>query len=46
MALHARNIALSAGARGAEVDQLVRQMVQDHDVRSDRAEALLKALRE
>ncbi len=46
MALHARNIALSAGARGAEVDQLVRQMAENHDVRADRAEALLKALRE
>lgn len=45
MALHARNIALSAGARGEEVDQLVRQMVMDHDVRSDRAEALLNELR-
>ena len=46
MALHARNIALSAGARGDEVDQLVRQMVENHDVRADRAEALLKALRD
>ncbi|MCG6539742.1 hydroxymethylglutaryl-CoA reductase, degradative [Pseudomonas sp. KSR10] len=41
MALHARNIALSAGARGEEVDWVVMRMVETRDVRADRAEALL-----
>lgn len=45
MALHARNIALSAGARGEEVDWLVKRMVEAKDVRADRAEALLNEKR-
>ncbi|MEE1924745.1 hydroxymethylglutaryl-CoA reductase, degradative [Pseudomonas sp. 148P] len=45
MALHARNIAVVAGARGDEVDWVARQLVQDHDVRADRAVELLKQKR-
>ncbi|TRX73487.1 hydroxymethylglutaryl-CoA reductase, degradative [Pseudomonas mangiferae] len=45
MALHARNVALSAGARGDEVDWLVKRMVETRDVRADRAEALLREKR-
>lgn len=45
MALHARNIALVAGATGAEVEMIAKQMTSDHDVRADRAIALLEALR-
>lgn len=45
MALHARNIALAAGARGDEVDRVARQLAQEHDVRADRAVALLEELR-
>ncbi|MGX1180706.1 hydroxymethylglutaryl-CoA reductase [Pseudomonas sp. IAP-CY TE4608] len=45
MALHARNIAVVAGARGDEVDWVARQLVEDHDVRADRAVALLKQKR-
>ncbi|MCQ4310585.1 hydroxymethylglutaryl-CoA reductase, degradative [Pseudomonas stutzeri] len=45
MALHARNIALSAGARGDEVDWVVKRMVEAKDVRADRAEALLNEKR-
>ncbi|MDH6592124.1 hydroxymethylglutaryl-CoA reductase [Variovorax sp. TBS-050B] len=45
MALHARNIALVAGATGAEVDAVAKQMAAEHDVRTDRAVALLEALR-
>ncbi|MDR9749922.1 hydroxymethylglutaryl-CoA reductase, degradative [Pseudomonas sp. SZMC_28357] len=45
MALHARNIALSAGARGDEVDWLVKKMVEARDVRSDHASELLKQKR-
>jgi hydroxymethylglutaryl-CoA reductase len=45
MALHARNIALVAGARGDEVDRVARRMAEEHDVRADRALALLEELR-
>ncbi len=45
MALHARNVALSAGARGEEVDWLVKRMVESKDVRADRAETLLREKR-
>lgn len=45
MALHARNIALTVGAVGAEVDQLARRMAEEKDVRADRALALLEELR-
>ena len=45
MALHARNIALVAGATGDEIDHIAKQMASEHDVRTDRAVALLDALR-
>lgn len=45
MALHARNIAIVAGAVGDEVDQVARRMAQEKDVRADRAHALLAELR-
>ena len=45
MALHARNIALVAGATGDEIDQVAKRMAQDHDVRTDRAVELLKEIR-
>jgi hydroxymethylglutaryl-CoA reductase len=45
MALHARNIALVAGATGQEVDTVARRMAEEHDVRTDRAVALLQELR-
>lgn len=46
MALHARNIALVAGATGDEVDRIARRMADEHDVRTDRALALLQELRQ
>jgi hydroxymethylglutaryl-CoA reductase len=46
MALHARNIALVAGATGDEIDAVARQLAAEHDVRTDRAVALLAALRQ
>lgn len=46
MALHARNIALVAGALGDEVDAIAKQMAAEHDVRTDRATVLLAALRQ
>ncbi len=45
MALHARNIALVAGAVGDEVDRVARQMADEKDVRTDRAVALLQEMR-
>ncbi|WBU60086.1 hydroxymethylglutaryl-CoA reductase, degradative [Paracoccus albus] len=45
MALHARNIAIVAGAEGAEVDEIARQLAADHDVRVERAKELLDHMR-
>ena len=45
MALHARNIALVAGAVGAEIDTVAKRMAEEKDVRTDRARALLEELR-
>ncbi|XDF37080.1 hydroxymethylglutaryl-CoA reductase, degradative [Paracidovorax avenae] len=45
MALHARNIALVAGATGDEVETVARRLAAEHDVRTDRALEVLKELR-
>ena len=45
MALHARNIALAAGAAGEEIDFVSQAMAREKDVRTDRALALLKEIR-
>ncbi|HYA70228.1 MAG TPA: hydroxymethylglutaryl-CoA reductase, degradative [Thermoplasmata archaeon] len=45
MELHARNLAVSAGARPEEVDRVVERLVKDHQVRFDRAKAILEELR-
>lgn len=45
MALHARNIALVAGAVGEEIEQVARQLAAEHDVRTDRAIEVLDILR-
>lgn len=42
MALHARNIAVQAGARNDQIDWLTQQMVSEKDVHIDRATELLK----
>lgn len=41
MALHARNIAIVAGASGADVDRIARALVASGDVSVDNAKALL-----
>jgi len=46
MQLHARQVAIAAGAEGDEVDLLVQRMVKEKLVRADRANALLAELRE
>lgn len=45
MALHARNIAIGAGAEGDEIDAIARKLAADHDVRTARAEEMLAELR-
>jgi hydroxymethylglutaryl-CoA reductase len=45
MELHARNLAVSAGARPDEVDRVVERLVKDHQVRFDRAKAIIEELR-
>jgi hydroxymethylglutaryl-CoA reductase len=45
MALHARNIALVAGATGDEIDKIAKRMAGEHDVRTDRALQLLEEIR-
>ncbi|MBL4687208.1 MAG: hydroxymethylglutaryl-CoA reductase, degradative, partial [Nannocystaceae bacterium] len=45
MSLHARSVALSAGAEGAEVEQLARALIADGEIKADRAEVLLQEFR-
>ena len=45
MSLHARQIALSAGATGEEVERLAQQMVKEKMIRSDRAVQILQEWR-
>ncbi|WP_020495924.1 hydroxymethylglutaryl-CoA reductase, degradative [Sciscionella marina] len=45
MSLHARNIAVSAGATAEEIPVVVRRLVADRAVRTERAEQLLAELR-
>ncbi len=45
MELHARNVAVSAGAKGEEVDRLAEMMVKERKIRGDVAAEMLKKLR-
>jgi hydroxymethylglutaryl-CoA reductase len=45
MALHARNIAVTAGATPDEVDRVVERMIADHAIRIDRAKEIVSELR-
>ncbi|MBX3046758.1 MAG: hydroxymethylglutaryl-CoA reductase, degradative [Anaerolineales bacterium] len=42
MSLHARQVAIAAGAQGEQVEKLAAQLVSEKTVRIDRAEELLK----
>jgi hydroxymethylglutaryl-CoA reductase len=42
MRLHARQVALAAGARGDSVERIAGQMVREKAIRSDRAEELVR----
>ncbi|MGI6852297.1 hydroxymethylglutaryl-CoA reductase, degradative [Mesorhizobium sp. 1B3] len=46
MSLHARNIAVAAGAQGAEIDAVVSRLRDGGHVRLDRAQAILGELRQ
>jgi len=46
MKLHAKNIALSAGAHGKEVELIAQQLIQENKVSVGHAENLLRKLRE
>jgi hydroxymethylglutaryl-CoA reductase len=46
MALHARNIAMLAGAKGSDIDWVVKKMVAAKDVRTDLAMELLAGPRD
>lgn len=45
MALHARNIAIVAGAVGDEIERVAGALAASHDVRVDRAKELLEEIR-
>jgi hydroxymethylglutaryl-CoA reductase len=42
MSLHARNVAITAGASGLLIDMIVKRMVSERKVRMDRAKELLE----
>jgi hydroxymethylglutaryl-CoA reductase len=44
MSLHARNIAIMAGAKGELIDEIAEQLVRERKVRFDRAKELLEKL--
>lgn len=46
MSLHARNIAITAGARVDEVDRVVERLVAERKVRMDRAKEILEEIRQ
>jgi hydroxymethylglutaryl-CoA reductase len=43
MNLHARQVAISAGAKGEQIDRIAEQMVLEKTVRIDRAKQLLES---
>jgi hydroxymethylglutaryl-CoA reductase len=46
MSLHARNVAVTAGARPEEIEAVVRVMVAEHAIRSEFAKRLLAEMRQ
>ncbi len=45
MGLHARQVALAAGAEGEEINKLARVLVEENNIRSDRAAQILQEWR-
>jgi hydroxymethylglutaryl-CoA reductase len=46
MSLHARQVAIAAGAQGEQIDRLAQQLVQENTVRIDRAQEILEQWRQ
>jgi len=46
MSLHARQLAMAAGAQGEEITWIVQRMLEENNIRSERAAALLAELRQ
>ena len=44
MSLHARNIAVTAGAKGAQIDLVAERMIKESKVRVDRAKEIIEEL--
>ena len=45
MSLHAKNIAVMAGAQGDEIDKVAEQLIKEGKIKLDRAEEILKEIR-
>jgi hydroxymethylglutaryl-CoA reductase len=45
MSLHARQLAMAAGAEGGEIERVASQMVKEQQVRLDRAQALVEEIK-
>jgi hydroxymethylglutaryl-CoA reductase len=43
MSLHARQVAIAAGARGAQIERIAKQMVSDGKIQLEQAEAYLRS---
>jgi len=43
MSLHARQVAIAAGAQGVEIDRVAQAMIDDKTIRIDRAKSLLES---
>jgi degradative hydroxymethylglutaryl-CoA reductase len=45
MSLHARSVALGVGAEGPEVERLARRLIEDGEIKAERAATLLQQIR-
>jgi hydroxymethylglutaryl-CoA reductase len=45
MSLHAKNIAVMAGAKGEEIDKIAEQMIKEKKIKLDRAKEILEGIR-
>jgi hydroxymethylglutaryl-CoA reductase len=45
MSLHAKNIAVMAGAKGGEIEKVANKMIKEGKIKLDRAEEILKEIR-
>jgi len=45
MSLHAKNIAVMAGAEGKEIDSVAEQLIKENKIKLDRAKEILEKMR-